>query len=589
MLNPTLAEQVDKAVASGTEALFARQRPGGVFAPGPDRRSSPANTAVALIALHLAEQADGQDPDRHVDNGRTDDGRTDDGLVERGITRLCETQREDGGWAMPGVPTEVLSTAVVTDALQLIAPERAASAIRAGRERLAALGGPLALAEPAMTGLIRQFDALAGHGDEAELPRLPLELLLLPVLSRRLLSLRLPIFASMALGQAARRRQGPLRRRLNALARPAALSVVRQAYEREGSTGGFSADPWLTSLICIGVTRSGLAPDIARAAARRLRSMARPDGSWDLMELDITWSGFATSALLEAGLADDPRLTETRAMFHERQQNTPFTALGCPGGFWGFSSARSWPMALETAEISSALLRLPGGEGDDHVRRGIAWLTSVQDSAGSWSLAVRDSRPGGFGPCPYMTAKAVDALLDSGAGRDDPRVTRAVRWLLARQAPDGSFEALWYRGRTPGTAVVLETLCRTVGATHPAAERARERLVDTQRDDGSWGTGEDTEPGTGDNGGPGTTEETAWALHALLAAGLGPGDRTVEAAARRLAGTQRPDGGWAGAPVNEYIRFCYRYADDQIASGLAVRALARLRTAATRDPEGAAA
>ncbi|MFJ5223986.1 prenyltransferase/squalene oxidase repeat-containing protein [Streptomyces sp. NPDC088400] len=588
MLNPTLAEQVDKAVTSGAEALFARQRPGGVFAPGPDRYS-PANTAVALIALHLAEQADGKNPD----------GQVDDGLVERGVTRLCETQREDGGWAMPGVPTEVLSTAVVTDALQLIAPERAASAVRAGRERLAALGGPQALAEPAMTGLIRQFDALAGLGDEAELPRLPLELLLLPGLSRRLLSLRLPIFASMALGQAARRRQGPLRRRLNALARPAALSVVRQAYEREGSTGGFSADPWLTSLICIGVTRSGLAPDISRAAARRLRSMARPDGSWDLMELDITWSGFAASALLEAGRADDPRLAGTRAMFHERQQNTPFTALGCPGGYWGFSSARSWPMALETAEISSALLRLPGGagdsdghdsdgHGDDHVRRGIAWLTSVQDSAGSWSLAVRNSRPGGFGPCPYMTAKAVDALLDSGVGTDDPRVTRAVRWLLARQAPDGSFEALWYRGRTPGTAVVLETLCRTVGATHPAAERARERLVGTQRDDGSWGTGDDAEPGTGEDA-KGSTEETAWALHALLAAGLGPGDRTVESAARRLAGAQRPDGGWAGAPVNEYIRFCYRYADDQIASGLAVRALARLRTAATRDPEGAAA
>ena len=591
-----MIHRIDAAVTAGAEALFARRRPDGVFAPdATEDRFSPANTALALIALHLAEQP--EKPEKT------------DPLLARGADRLVKAQRDTGGWAMRGVADEVLTTAVVTDVLDLVAPRHAAPAVRAGRQRLTQLGGPEALPEPVMAGLTRQFGVLAGRLDEAALPRLPLEALLLRGPARRLLSLRLPILASMALGQATvrRRTQGLVRRRLNALARPAALAVVREAYEREGASGSFSTDPWLTGLICVGTTRSGLAPDIVRAAAGWLRSEADADGGWELMPLDVTWSSFAASALLEAGYADDPRLTATRAMFQERQQNTPFAALACPPGYWGFSSAHSWPMALETAEISSVLLRLPGGGDDPHVRRGIDWLTRAQDSAGSWSLAVRNSKPGGFGPCPQMTAKAVRALLDHGAGPGDRRVVKAVRWLIAQQrtggsadvspdvspdvsasvSADGSYEALWYRGRTAGTSVVLETLCRTVGAAHPAAVRATAWLLRTQADDGSWGGG--GRGGEPENGG-GTVEDTAWALYALLAAGHDPESQPVTAAARYLTDAQRPDGGWAGSPVNEYIRFCYRYADDVIASGLALRALARLRTAtASPRPPGSSA
>lgn len=573
MPGPGLSERVGAAVTSGAEALLTRQNEDGVFVPGGDR-FSPANTAAALIALHHAA------PDGA--GGPADP----DGVIARGVMRLCASQRADGGWAMAGVPTELLTTAVVTAALRLTAPDEAASAVRAGTALITRLGGPETLPEPTMTRLVAQFDALGGAGDAAALPRLPLELLLLRGPARRLLSLRLPIFASTALGQAAHRPQGPVRARLNAMLRPAALGIVREAYEREGATGEFSTDPWLTSLISLGITRSGLAPDISRASARRLRAMARPDGSWDLMPLDVTWSAFAVSALLEAGYAADERLEPTRAMFHARQAAEPFAALGCPAGYWGFSSAASWPMSLETAEVSSALLRLPGGAHDEHARRGTEWLTRMQDSAGSWSLAVRDSRPGGFGPCPHLTAKAVRTLLDAGVPPADRRVTRALRWLARKQRADGSFEVQWYRGPVPGTAVVLETLCRAGSGGGPAARRARELLLRTQRADGSWSAGRDDEPeGTAGAGGTevpgagGTVEETSWALHALLTAGADPYGDEVAAAARWLAGTQCGDGSWQGAPVNEYVRGCLRYADDAIASGLAVRALARLRSA----------
>ncbi|MFG2196436.1 prenyltransferase/squalene oxidase repeat-containing protein [Streptomyces sp. NPDC048639] len=552
MATSPLPSRIRTAVTAGTEWLFARRRPDGVFAPAGDR-FSPGNTAVALMALRLTGARD---------------GRADD-VMTRGVTRLMETQRGDGGWAMAGVPTELLATALATDVLQVVGGSRAAGAVKAGRRRLTALGGEEALPEPAMVGLTRQFAVLAGRYPSHTLPRLPRELLLLPGFSRRLLSLRLPIFAAMTLGQSAQRRPRPGLGWLDSRTRSTALSVVRHVYEHGGGTGGLSTDPWLTGLVCIGVTRSGLAPEIAAASADWLRSAASADGSWDLMPLDLTWSGFATAALLEAGRGADPRLATTRAMLRVRHRTPPFRALECPPGYWGFSDEHSWPMALETAEISSILRRLPGGEGDRHAREGVDWLTRMQDSQGSWSLAVRNSRPGGFGPCPQMTAKAVLALLDHGADGSDARVERALRWLTKRQDRDGSFEALWYRGGTPGTATVLEALCRARGAGHPAARRARDWLIRARQADGSWGTGRGQEPGT--------VEETAWALHALLAAGIDPEDDVVTTAAQRLLAAQMPDGGWQGGPVNEYIRFCARYTDDVIAASLAVRALARLR------------
>ncbi|MCH6160763.1 prenyltransferase/squalene oxidase repeat-containing protein [Streptomyces marispadix] len=583
MLSPRLAGRIRESVDAGCEALFARQRADGVFDPG-GSRFSPANTAAALIALHHADDAQ--------ERGR-EKGTAHDGVVGAAVARLLKSQRPDGGWAMAGVPTELLATAAATAALRLTALGRAQSAIRAGEGLVKRLGGAQALPEPTMTGLVRQFDALSGAGDVASLPRLPLELILLRGPARRMLSLRLPIFASMALAQSAHRPPPPLLAPFHGRARREALRVVRDAYEREGTTGEFSTDPWLTSLISLGIARSGLAPDISRASARRLRAMAQPcEGGWDLMPLDVTWSTFATSALLEAGHAEDPRLEATRAMFRERQQNEPFAALGCPPGYWGFSSAHSWPMALETAEVGSALMRMPGGAGDVHARRGVEWLTAMQDPSGSWSLAVRGSKPGGFGPCPHMTAKAVRTLLDQGASPQDRRVVRALRWLSRVQLPDGSYEAMWYRGRTAGTSVVLETFSRAGLGDGPTGRRARERLLNTQSEDGSWATPDEEDPATAAGAdsrdaagtGSGTVEETAWALHALLAAGADPHGEPVAAAARRLTDWQRTDGSWQGAPVNEYVRHCSRYADDGIASGLALRSLARLRAALDGDP-----
>ncbi|WP_326809338.1 prenyltransferase [Streptomyces sp. NBC_01775] len=583
MSDSPVATRLERAVRDGAEALFAVRRADGVVDPGGDR-FSPANTAAVLVALRTA-RAHG------VGAGPAGEEAA---LCQQAVERLCSAQRPDGGWAMDGVPTETLTTAVTAAALTLTAPETTRQEVAAARALVRSRGGEEGLPEPAMAGLVRQFDSLAGERDPATLPRLPLELLLLPGLARRTLSLRLPIFSALALGQSVQRGRSGLGGRLDAALRPRATGIVRQAFERERHAGSFSGDPWLTSLITLGVGRSGLAPDIVRAATGWLSRTALPDGGWDLMPLDITWSSFAGAALLEAGYAEDPRLVPVREMFRRRQQSVPFTALACPEGHWGFSTDRSWPMALETAEISSLLHRLPGGTDDPHVRRGIGWLTAMQDRSGSWSLAVRDSRPGGFGPCPQMTAKAVVALLDCGAERSDARVLKGLRSLAEEQRPDGALEAMWYRGLTPGTSAALVAFTRAgQGGSEPAL-RARAFLLRSLLPDGSWGTG-GHDPGAaadGDEAGScGTVEETAWALHALLVAGEAPDSASVTSAAGWLLDRQERDGTWPGAAVNEYVRHCYRYTDRVLATALAVKALARLRTAdgrQTRQEAGAA-
>jgi len=261
-------------------------------------------------------------------------------------------------------------------------------------------------------------------------------------------------------------------------------------------------------------------------------------------------------------------------MFHARQQHRPFTAFGCQPGFWSWSGARGWPVSLESAEVVSALARMPGGQDDDDVRSGVRWLSSQQDSRGSWSLCVRNTRVDNCGPCPHITTQAVNALLDSGVSTEDRRVSKAIRWLLTTQRGDGSFDSLWYRTFTAGTSVVLETLVRTGLAAHPVAVRARDWLMRAQLPDGSWSTGDSTAPGT--------VEETGWAVRALLAAGLGSDDPRIRRGVAWLLDARQPTGHWPAAAISDFVRNASRYPNGGLTDGLALRALARFRAAAQR-------
>ncbi|WP_433331023.1 prenyltransferase/squalene oxidase repeat-containing protein [Spirillospora sp. CA-294931] len=541
-------DDVAEAVAAGAEALFVTQRPDGVFDHGTSGWTSTLATVGAITALHYADR----------------DGSAD--VIAAGVDWLCRVQDAEGGWStVPGWPSEPGPTAITAASLQLLAPERG-QVIDAGLKWVEGAGGIEALPHEQLIGLCRQFYALAGWLDERDLRRLPLELTLFPRLFLRMLDFRAPLLAAFGLAQ----QRGRL---LGGPARRAALAHLRQIFEHEGRTGEFGNDPWPAGMICGALARADVAPEIVGTSAAWLRSRANPDGSWPMMALDLTWSTNAAAGLIEAGHGDDPRLATTVEMFRRRHQDRPFKAFDCPPGFWGWCGSRGWPDAWVTADVVSALAVLGP---DDVMWQGVDWLTAQQDDPGSWGFCVRNSKATNSGPCPVTTAAAVNALLAAGIPVSDPRIRRAVFWLLAEQREDGSFDSQWYRTYTAGTAIALELLARVISRRSRAVRRARAWLLRTQLGDGSWATGH---PNPGHKPEPGTVEETAWAVRALLASGMGSGDEPVSRGAAWLMRAQNPDGQWPAAPVNDYIRRGARFPNTALAGGLAIAALSRFKGA----------
>ena len=543
---PELTERAADAVRLGAEELFGRQRDNGAF--GDDPPSSVLGTAGAITALHFADPAGSAQ------------------LIADGSRWLRSVQRPDGGWGgVLGAGSEPVATSVAAATLQIVDAQASTEAVAAGRARLEQLGGIGAVTDRAVLLLCKTFLMLAGFLKPSDLRRLPLEIVLVDKVRRERISFRTTPFVALALAQSVTDPAGGLRGVTARLARGKALGLLREVYEHEGRTGDFSEDPWPAALVCLSLARAGLAPDMVAASAGYLRRSVRPDGSWDAVSnLDLTRSGYAVTGLIAAGYAGDPRLEQARQLFHRCQQQQEFRVLACPPGGWSFSGARGWPVTLESAEIVAALAGLPGADADPVLRTGLAWLRGRQDSRGSWSLWVRDTKLANDGPCPSITSQAITALLDAGESADGPEVSKAVSWLLTQQRSDGTFENLWYRDYTTGTAAVLAALALAGRGADPVAGRARQWLLDTQRPDGSWGDGAESDS---------SVEETAWALHALLEAGLDAASGPVTRAVEWLVAAQQPTGGWQPSRICAYIRHHMYYPNGAITRGLALRAL----------------
>lgn len=551
-----LADRVSTAITSGAEGLFALQRPDGSWLNR--RPTAVLGTAGAILALHFA------DPDGSA------------ALITGGVGWLLDTQNEDGGWGgVSGALSETVPTAIAMGTLHLLEPQQTQQAVRRALDLVEDRGGTAQLPDPTMVYMTGMALSLAGLQDAGRLRRIPLELLLLPAgLWRRRLSFRLPPFVALAIWQNREHPSGWVRRTMSRLARPQALRLLRRMEAGEGGNGGFGGDPWLTGLICLCLVRGGLGRHrLVTDAVSYLRSTVQPDGSWHAMAgLEVVGPAFAAWGLADAGYGADPRLVLAGDWFRSCQQDQPFSAFGCPPGGWNWAGPQGWPNVLDSAAVLALLARSADSADDGHLRRGVAWLTARQDRSGSWSTFVRDTTLPNDGPCPLITSHAMDVLLETGVSTDDTRITGALRWLLTRQRPDGTFESLWHRGGTPGTSSVLNVLARLGMAGHPAAHRARDWLLTTQLDDGSWGTGSSA---------TGTAEETAWAVGALLALDADIPEESARAGVDWLLAAQRPDGLWDPSPVCMYIRDQVHYVDGMIVNGLALRALARYRAVAS--------
>lgn len=517
--------------------------------------SSALASSIAIVALQLV------DADRYASQ------------IQHGRRWLLDTQLRDGGWGDATIDTSnINATSLAIAALTFTRAADPATdnahALRRARARLGRFGGYEAVGDPnrcTLSGPCRTVSALAGIMDWNRIKLLRPEIILVPPRLRRTISTTFPAYLSISMLHAAMVPQP-----LNALPtyRHACDAAIAWLARAQGPNGSFEESAFLTSVIITGMVGSGRAslpwlPD----AIHFVVESQRDDGGWPIdRDLETFDTALTIFAFHEAGQAP-PRAERVREWLLARQFDAPCFPTGAEPGGWAWAMPAGWPESDDTSYTLLALLALGVPADSPALQRGARWLERMQNRDGSWSTFVRDSSMPFDHACPYIVGHVLCALQACGRLQQRPAVLRRALAYLARvQRYDGSFGSVWFREATAGTASVLEALA-DCGLMHTEmAARARDHLVRSQNDDGSW---------AGLRGQPGTAEETAWAVMALLRC---PADDATRQAARRgarwLVARQRPDGTWAEAPIGLYYSAMW-YSDSFYALALPMRALAR--------------
>ena len=249
-----------------------------------------------------------------------------------------------------------------------------------------------------------------------------------------------------------------------------------------------------------------------------------------------------------------------------------------PGGWAFEFANDGYPDTDDTAEIVLALARIADVDEAQPIRaavdRGVRWTVGMQSKDGGWGAFDADNTRElayklpfcDFGavidpPSSDVTAHVVEMLAAQGLA-DTDACHRGVAWLWASQEPDGSWFGRWGANYVYGIGAVVPALI-AAGAdpNDPRIRRAITWLVDHQNEDGGWGEDlrsyvDTTWAGRGTS----TASQTAWALLALLAAEAE--SAAVERGIGWLERTQLPTGTWdepqftgTGFPGDFYINY----------------------------------
>jgi squalene-hopene/tetraprenyl-beta-curcumene cyclase len=148
--------------------------------------------------------------------------------------------------------------------------------------------------------------------------------------------------------------------------------------------------------------------------------------------------------------------------------------------------------------------------------------------------------------CPDITGRALEALAAHGVSGSHAAVRRGVKWLVDHQEADGSWLGRWGVAHIYGTCFALRGL-RAAGESDREAHvlRAGEWLRSIQNADGGWG---ESCGQRGFAGAPSTPSQTAWAILGLIAGG-DANSLSVQHGIERLLETQREDGSWGDEPA----------------------------------------
>ncbi|MFC0529691.1 squalene--hopene cyclase [Phytohabitans kaempferiae] len=354
--------------------------------------------------------------------------------------------------------------------------------------------------------------------------------------------------------------------RSHALRRAAEWIIARQ--EADGSWGGIQP-PWVYSLMALHLLGYPLDHPVLRAGLGGLDRFtvreSTPSGPVRRIEAcqSPVWdTALAVTALADAGLpADHPALVRAGGWLLGQEIRVcgdwAVRRRDAPAGGWAFEFDNDqYPDTDDTAEVMLALRRaaVPAGPA---TRRAVDWLSAMQSRDGGWAAFDIDNTRAVVADLPFcdfgevtdppsadVTAHVVEALCAEGLA-GSRAVQRGVAWLLRAQEPDGSWFGRWGTNHVYGTAAVLPALVAAgMDPQHPALVRGVHWLLAHQNADGGWGEDPRSYRDPAWIGrGASTASQTAWALLALHACGRHQGPAALRAA-RWLADTQLPDGGW---------------------------------------------
>jgi squalene-hopene/tetraprenyl-beta-curcumene cyclase len=388
----------------------------------------------------------------------------------------------------------------------------------------------------------------------------------------------------------------PLRtvRRL-AMSRAERWIVRRQ--ETDGSWGGIQP-PWVYSLMALHLNGYSLDHPLMRSgidgldgfmveeehgdrlgvgapagASRRLEACQSPVWDTALSVLALSDAGVPGShpALVQAAEWLLGEEVTTRGDWRVARPNL------APGG-WAFEFANdNYPDVDDTAEVVLALQRVDVDRPArlrEAIDRAVSWTKGMQSEEGAWGAFDADNTRALVRELPFLdfgevidepsadvTAHAVEMLAALGMG-SHPDCARAVRWLIERQEPGGSWFGRWGVNHVYGTGAAVPALIAAgVSPAEPCIRRAVGWLETHQGEDGGWGE----DPRSYDRAewvgrGESTASQTAWALLALHAAG--ERSQALERGVQWLVDTQREDGSWdepqytgTGFPSDYYINY----------------------------------
>ena len=232
-----------------------------------------------------------------------------------------------------------------------------------------------------------------------------------------------------------------------------------------------------------------------------------------------------------------------------------------PGAWCFFHNNDHQPDVDDTGEVLLALKAVDNPrERYQHeaAQRGIQWVFGMQCRGGGWASFDRNNDKKIFESIPFadhnamidpptvdITGRILEMLASYGYTRRDPRVEKAVQFILRKQESDGSWFGRWGVNYLYGTFLVLRGLqAMDYSYLEPAVQQAAEWIRSVQNADGGWGESCGTYDDSTQRGvGPSTPSQTAWALLGLLAANDTRSD-SVAKGVRWLTERQHEDGSW---------------------------------------------